>query len=58
MKRSWARDVIAPGSRSGIQMPEVKNRLFNGVLVVAIIVATLCWVYALGWVAFKLFEFI
>jgi hypothetical protein len=39
-------------------MPEVKNRLFNGVLVVAIIVATLGWVYALGWVAFKLFAFV
>jgi hypothetical protein len=29
-------------------------RLFNG----ALIVAMLGWVYALGWVAFKLFEFV
>jgi hypothetical protein len=39
-------------------MPEVKNRLFNCVLVVAIVVATLAWVYALGWVALKLVKVI
>jgi hypothetical protein len=41
-----------------IQMQQVRNRLFSGALIVAIIVAMLGWVYALGWVAFKLFEFV
>jgi hypothetical protein len=39
-------------------MPEVKDKLFNGVLVVAMFAATLGWVYALGWVALKLFKVI
>jgi hypothetical protein len=39
-------------------MQQVGNRLFNGALIVAIIVAMLGWVYALGWVAFKLLEFV
>ena len=44
--------------RSEIRMNKIKNRIFNGGLVIAIIVAMLGWVYALGWVAFKLFEFV
>ena len=35
------RELAAPeGSRSGIQMPEVKDKLFNGVLVVAMFAAS------------------
>jgi hypothetical protein len=39
-------------------MQQVRNRLFNGALVVAIIVAMTGWIYALGWVAFKFFELV
>jgi hypothetical protein len=39
-------------------MQQVRNRLFNGALIVAMIVAMTGWMYALGWVAFKLIELV
>ncbi len=37
---------------------EIKTRLSSVVLVTAIVFAMSGWIYALGWVAFKLFEFV
>jgi hypothetical protein len=40
--------------RGAIAPDEMKHRLFMAVLVIAIVLAMLGWVYALGWVALKL----
>jgi hypothetical protein len=37
-----------------IARDEMKHRLFLAVLVIAIVLATLGWLYTLGWVALKL----
>jgi hypothetical protein len=37
---------------------EVKPGLFAAALVIAIVFAMSGWIYALGWVAFKLIEFV
>jgi hypothetical protein len=37
---------------------ETMDRLFMAVLVTAIVVAMAGWVYALGWVALKLIQFV
>jgi hypothetical protein len=39
---------------TAIARDEMKHRLFLAVLVIAIVLATLGWLYALGWVALKL----
>jgi hypothetical protein len=39
-------------------MHKAKSILFNGALVIAIMVAMSGWMYALGWVALKLFKFV
>jgi multisubunit Na+/H+ antiporter MnhC subunit len=37
---------------------ETMDRLFMAVMVTAIVVAMAGWVYALGWVALKLIQFV
>jgi hypothetical protein len=71
MRDCFAIDIVLPGlhrgnTPMGFRMArddrlralppamDSEYRLFNG----ALIVAMLGWVYALGWVAFKLFEFV
>jgi hypothetical protein len=39
-------------------MEKIRFRLFTGIFVVAIIFAMVGWVFALGWTAFKLFQFV
>ena len=40
--------------RTMVTLGDMKHRFFMVVLVIAIVVATTGWVYALGWVALKL----
>jgi hypothetical protein len=39
---------------AAIMHDEMKHRLFLAVLIIAIVLAMLGWVYALGWVVLKL----
>jgi hypothetical protein len=56
------KDSLAPRTVPGrppahiplISSGEMKHRLFMVVLVIAIVLATTGWLYALGWVALKL----
>jgi hypothetical protein len=43
-----------PGTHTADSSGEMKHRLFMVVLVIAIVLATTGWLYALGWVALKL----
>jgi hypothetical protein len=60
LKLSLAHSIAAleKTNQRSAQMQRVKNKLFNGALIVALLVATFGWLCGLGWAAFKLFSFL
>jgi hypothetical protein len=44
--------------RTLIVPEELKHRSFRVILAIAIAIAMSGWIYGLGWVAFKFFEFV